>query len=195
MGVLLTGSRAARALVLPYLKDSSLQHDPSGVHVAVQHPVAPEALELPYVQGNGVECPAEVALLGGIRCGNFLKPSSALRGLVFRERHELAPASVMDRLRERVVSCHVPDSQVFEHHQIMRLHQSGAELVVEIAPLIRDPGVLDGQQASCLLPVLRPFLLTAEFPLEMLQPLLGFPQELRWFDLLTITGRDQSLQP
>ncbi len=176
---------------MPYLSESSLQHYPGRVEVAVKPLVATSAVKGAYDKRDLVQCPTEKTLLRRIRGENLDNELTRSLGFVLREASKLTPTCVRDGLCECVVPDHVPDFQVLEGDQVVSPNQPGTHLVVEVCALSRDLGRPDGQQPARPVPVVRAFPGPGEVPLEALQPPLGFPEELRVWDLHPVCSRYQ----
>src|SRR5712692_7082126 len=101
-----------------------------------------DAFEGPEVESDFIERPAIAALLSGVSSWDADHHRPRLDGLVLCEPHELAPASVLYRLRQLPVPDHVPDSEVLESDEAVLPHEPRRELVVKVEALAPDTGVL-----------------------------------------------------
>jgi len=100
----------------------------------------------------------------------------------------------VDGFGQGVVPHHVSDLQVLECDDVMLPDELGAELVVEVFPLVGDLGVLDGEMLPRLPCVGRTLRLGGELSLEALQSPLPVPEELRVRDAQPLARGHQRLQ-
>src|SRR5438093_6681864 len=75
----------------PTWSESSLQHYPGRVEVAVQHPAATSAVKRADGKRDLIQCPTEVALLRRVCGENIDNQLTHPSPFVFRESSKLAP--------------------------------------------------------------------------------------------------------
>src|SRR5262249_7367437 len=164
---------------------SQVQHIPRGVEVAAQHQTASGAAMFPLSQGLGHKHTAvRAALRGADWVYRDQRPTGAYC-LVGQDRDELAPASVLDGLRQHRAGQSL-DVQVFDGDQRVAFDQGAGSRVVEAAPLFGEVQVNAAELGSCVLPPPRTLLAAGQLALSESQAAFSRAEVARAGDLTAV---------
>ena len=98
------------------------------------------------------------------------KGTAVPRRLVGELAHELAPAHVVDGVRQRGVPDHRLHAQTLHANRLVLTNDAGREFMGEITATVRDLGMDARDFLTCLVPVLGAELLFGETALRLRQP-------------------------
>jgi len=125
---------------------------------------------------------------------DFLVSSPSIFSFRSEYGKEDSPSSVGDTFCKVAILNHVSDFEFFNNDMIVKLNDREGDLVTEIKALIRYFFMTLGNQATCFSSSVRTPLPSGKALLSFLQSLLRRTKELRGLNLLSITGRQKSVE-
>src|SRR5215467_3045397 len=127
----------------------------------------------------------KASLATGIPLVNLDKGAPIPGRFVVQLAHELPPADIMNRFRQRRMLDHRLYPQVLDAHRLVLTHDAGRELMGEITATVGHACMDASHVATRLGAVLGTELLLGETPLRFRQLLLVDPKAAGIADLLT----------